>query len=65
MTNQTSNAVAVRRRLRVPLIAALALAFISLSLISGIAYMVVLAETTNTAERLLAAAPSWVMYRTE
>ena len=53
MTNQTSNAVAVRRRLRVPLIAALALAFISLSLISGIAYIVVLAETTNTAERLL------------
>ena len=53
MTTQTSNAVAVRRRLRVPLIAALALAFISLSLISGIAYIVVLAETTNTAERLL------------
>ena len=53
MTNQTSNAAAVRRRLRVPLIAALALAFISLSLISGIAYIMVLAETTNTAERLL------------
>ena len=53
MTTQTSNAVAVRRRLRVPLIAALALAFISLSLISGIAYIVVLAEATNTAERLL------------
>ena len=53
MTTQTSNAVAVRRRLRVPLIAALALAFISLSLISGIAYIVVLAGATNTAERLL------------
>jgi adenylate cyclase len=53
VTTQTSNAVAVRRRLRVPLIAALALAFISLSVISGIAYIVVLAETTNTAERLL------------
>jgi class 3 adenylate cyclase len=53
VTNQTSTAVTVRRRLRVPLIAALALAFISLSLISGIAYIVVLAGATNTAERLL------------
>ena len=53
VTTQTSNAVAVRRRLRLPLIAALALAFISLSLISGIAYIVVLAGATNTAERLL------------
>ena len=31
MTNQTSNAVAVRRRLRVPLIAALALAGVALA----------------------------------
>ena len=53
MTTQTSNAVTVRRRLRVPLIAALALAFASLSLISGITYIVVLAGATNTAERLL------------
>lgn len=36
-----------------PLIAALALAFVSLSLISGVAYIVVLAGATNTAERLL------------
>jgi adenylate cyclase len=37
----------------VPLIAALALAFVSLALISGIAYIVVLAGATGTAERLL------------
>jgi class 3 adenylate cyclase len=36
-----------------PLIAALALAFTSLSLISGIAYIVVLTGATTTAERLL------------
>jgi adenylate cyclase len=36
-----------------PLIAALALAFVSLALISGIAYIVVLAGATGTAERLL------------
>ena len=36
-----------------PLIAALALAFVSLSLISGVAYIAVLAGATNTAERLL------------
>ncbi len=53
MTTQTSNAVTVRRRLRVPLIAALAIAFASLSLISGITYIVVMAGATNTAERLL------------
>lgn len=53
VTTQTSNGVAVRRRLRLPLIAALALAFVSLALISGIAYIVVLAGATNTAERLL------------
>jgi len=43
----------VRRRLRLPLIAALALAFVSLALISGIAYLVVLTGATGTAERLL------------
>lgn len=38
---------------RLPLIAALALAFASLALISGIAYIIVLAGATGTAERLL------------
>jgi adenylate cyclase len=38
---------------RLPLIAALALAFVSLTLISGIAYIAVLAGATGTAERLL------------
>jgi class 3 adenylate cyclase len=38
---------------RLPLIAALALAFTSLALISAIAYIVVLAGATGTAERLL------------
>ncbi len=38
---------------RLPLIAALALAFASLALISGLAYIVVLAGATGTAERLL------------
>jgi len=42
-----------RPPLRLPLIAALALAFVSLALISGIAYIVVLAGATGTAERLL------------
>ena len=42
-----------RGPLRLPLIAALALAFVSLALISGIAYIVVLAGATGTAERLL------------
>ena len=53
MTVETIPPGAVRRRLRMPLIAALALAFVSLSLISGVAYIVVLAGATNTAERLL------------
>jgi adenylate cyclase len=53
VTTVTSNGAAVRRRLRLPLIAALALAFISLSLISGIAYIVVLAGATNTAEKFM------------
>lgn len=44
---------ALRRHWRLPLVAALALAFVSLSLISGIAYIVVLAGATGTAERLL------------
>ena len=43
----------MRRRWRLPLIAALALAFTSLALISGIAYIVVLTGATTTAERLL------------
>lgn len=43
----------MRRRWRLPLIAALALAFVSLALISGIAYLVVLTGATGTAERLL------------
>ena len=43
----------VRRPLRLPLIAALALAFVSLALVSGIAYIAVLAGATGTAERLL------------
>jgi class 3 adenylate cyclase len=43
----------VRGPLRLPLIAALALAFASLALISGIAYIVVLAGAAGTAERLL------------
>jgi class 3 adenylate cyclase len=42
-----------RRPWRLPLIAALALAFVSLALISGVAYIVVLAGATGTAERLL------------
>ena len=53
MTDQISPAGSPRRRFRLPLIAALALAFVSLSLISGVAYIAVLAGATNTAERLL------------
>jgi len=53
VTTLTSNGTAAKQRLRLPLIAALALAFVSLSLISGIAYIVVLAGATNTAERLM------------
>ena len=44
---------AAKGPLRLPLIGALALAFVSLALISGIAYIVVLAGATGTAERLL------------
>jgi adenylate cyclase len=42
-----------RRPFRLPLIAALALAFASLALISAVAYIVVLFGATGTAERLL------------
>ena len=42
-----------RRRWRLPLIAALALAFASLALVSGVAYIAVLAGATGTTERLL------------
>lgn len=53
MSTESTNAGALRRPWRLPLIAALALAFVSLALISGIAYIVVLAGATGTAERLL------------
>ena len=43
----------MRGPFRLPLIAALALAFASLALISGVAYIVVLTGATGTAERLL------------
>jgi class 3 adenylate cyclase len=46
-------AAPLRRPFRLPLIAALALAFVSLALISGIAYIVVLADANPIAERLL------------
>lgn len=49
----TSPDVVIRKRWRLPLIAALALAFVSLALISGVAYIVVLAGASGTAERLL------------
>ena len=45
--------VVPRRPWRLPLIAALALAFASLALISGVAYIAVLTGATGTAERLL------------
>ena len=48
-----SPAVRSRQPWRVPLIAALALAFGSLALISGVAYIAVLAGATGTTERLL------------
>lgn len=46
-------AIVPRRPWRLPLIVALALAFASLALISGIAYIAVLSGATGTAERLL------------
>ena len=53
MTVTAAAAPQAKRRVRLPLIAALALAFVSLALISGVAYIVVLAGATGTAERLL------------
>jgi len=53
MTNFPAVAAALKRRWRLPLIAALALAFGSLALISGVAYIAVLAGATGTTERLL------------
>jgi class 3 adenylate cyclase len=53
LTTLPSIAAPVRGPFRLPLIAALALAFASLALISGVAYIVVLAGATGTAERLL------------
>lgn len=53
MTVTAAAAPEAKRRVRLPLIAALALAFVSLALISGVAYIVVLAGATGTAERLL------------
>jgi class 3 adenylate cyclase len=44
---------AVRRPWRLPLVWTLALAFVSLELVSGAAYIIVLAGATGTAERLL------------
>ena len=43
MTVTAAAAPQAKRRVRLPLIAALALAFVSLALISGVAYIVVLA----------------------
>ncbi|MBS0221025.1 MAG: adenylate/guanylate cyclase domain-containing protein [Proteobacteria bacterium] len=51
--SDVSPAVRSQRPWRVPLIAALALAFGSLALISGVAYIAVLAGATGTTERLL------------
>lgn len=51
--SDASSAVKSQRPWRVPLIAALALAFGSLALISGVAYIAVLAGATGTTERLL------------
>ncbi|CAN5153051.1 hypothetical protein BH10PSE6_BH10PSE6_17180 [soil metagenome] len=53
MTTLPTTAARVRGPFRLPLIAALALAFASLALISGVAYVVVLAGATGTAGRLL------------
>jgi class 3 adenylate cyclase len=50
---ETITEAAARRHWRLPLVAALALAFVLLALISGAAYIVVLAGATGTAERLL------------
>jgi adenylate cyclase len=44
---------AIRRPWRIPLVAALALAFVSLAVVSGAAFIIVLSGATGTAERLL------------
>jgi class 3 adenylate cyclase len=49
----SGNGVASRLRLRFPLIVALALAFASLAVTSGVAYIAVLRGATGTTERLL------------
>jgi adenylate cyclase len=53
LTTLPTTAAPARGPFRLPLIAALALAFASLALVSGIAYIVVLTGATGTAERLL------------
>jgi adenylate cyclase len=53
LTTLPTTAAPARGPFRLPLIAALAIAFASLALISGVAYIVVLAGATGTAERLL------------
>jgi adenylate cyclase len=52
-TTHDTRAATSRGPLRLPLIAALALAFVSLALISGAAYIAVLTGATSTTERLL------------
>lgn len=52
-TTHDTRAATPRGPLRLPLIAALALAFVSLALISGAAYIAVLTGATSTTERLL------------
>jgi adenylate cyclase len=63
LTTLPTTVVAPRGPFRLPLIAALALAFASLALISGVAYIIVLAGATGTAERLLVDRASSVVDR--
>jgi len=51
--SETVTPPVTRWRLRLPLISALVLAFVSLALISGAAYLIVLTGATGTADRLL------------
>jgi class 3 adenylate cyclase len=53
VSTQTSNASAERRPLRLPLIVALALAFVSLAVISGAAYIAVLAGARGAADQVI------------
>ena len=53
VSTQISTASAERRHLRLPLIVALALAFVSLAVISGIAYIAVLAGARGAADRVI------------